>query len=185
MRSIYWWPISIAILTAAFFYFIMHGDGYKNGVDSLVGKPVPEVFFSTLKGNTLGPDKLKGRISLLVFFSSWCPTCHLMKSILKDLPLPVNGVLYRDPDFVAENFPVDINIFNELAVDNEGQKSILWGIRGVPEFFLIDADGVILWHHRGAITCEIFEEQVQPLLWKEYTQKDSPDGPSKTACIRS
>lgn len=183
MKKIYWIPIIIAVMTGLFFYIASKQHASFSGTHPLLGKKVPEVSFSTLKGEPLNPQSLQGKPSLVVFFSTWCPSCHLMKPVLKDLPLPVHGVLYRDKAFKERQSPFDMEIFDKLALDPEGEKSILWGIRGVPEIFLVDSEGVIRWHHRGAMTKEKFDEEVQPLLWKDDMQESSSHAQEPTKSL--
>ena len=44
------------------------------------------------------------------------------------------------------------------------RAAIDWGIYAAPETFLVDAAGVVRWKHVGALTPEVVEEQLWPLL---------------------
>ena len=43
------------------------------------------------------------------------------------------------------------NPFNKLGLDNDGSTSIQWGVYGLPETFLINENGEIIYKHIGPI----------------------------------
>jgi len=61
------------------------------------------------------------------------------------------GILYHDPHpEEARTYLVDKgNPFAHVAVDEEGRAFVDFGAAGVPESFLVDADGVIVKSLRG------------------------------------
>ena len=42
--------------------------------------------------------------------------------------------------------------------------AIDWGVYGVPETFVVDRDGRIVYKHIGAITREVLEKKLRPLI---------------------
>jgi cytochrome c biogenesis protein CcmG/thiol:disulfide interchange protein DsbE len=77
------------------------------------------------------------------------------------------GVNYRDTrekglEFLSEfGDPFETNIF-----DPEGALGFDLGVYGAPETFLVDADGVIRYHHKGYVSPEDVRERILPEVEK-------------------
>jgi len=107
--------------------------------------------------------------SLVVFWASWCGTCHQEHSFLMELhdhnKIPIYGIDYADNSDDASAFLSNKgNPYKILAQDLDGQTANNFGINGVPESFLIDKKGKILYRHRGALTREAWENNILPLI---------------------
>ena len=46
------------------------------------------------------------------------------------------------------------------------RAAIDWGVYGVPESFLVDAEGIIRYKHVGPLTWALVEDELFPLLKK-------------------
>ena len=49
-------------------------------------------------------------------------------------------------------------------MDRDGRVGIDWGVYGVPETFVIGADGLIKYKHIGPVTQESLESKIMPVL---------------------
>ena len=56
------------------------------------------------------------------------------------------------------------NELDSLGFDADARASLEWGVTGVPETFIIDADGTIAYTHTGPITPDILERKILPKL---------------------
>jgi cytochrome c biogenesis protein CcmG/thiol:disulfide interchange protein DsbE len=54
--------------------------------------------------------------------------------------------------------------YTRTGADQNARVSIEWGVYGVPETFLVDAGGIIRHKHIGAVTEDVLEETLQPLI---------------------
>jgi len=98
---------------------------------------------------------LKGRFILVNVFASWCAPCQIEHPRLLELSrkLPVYGIAFGDKaDAVAQLLKAKGNPFTRINDDPNGTASISWGVRGVPESFLIAPDGHIIWTFAGPLT---------------------------------
>jgi cytochrome c biogenesis protein CcmG/thiol:disulfide interchange protein DsbE len=95
---------------------------------------------------------------LVNFFASWCGPCEIEHPVLMDLQrrqIRIIGVAYKDAPANAQAFLSRLgDPFDARLVDRDGRAGIEFGVTGVPETFLIGADGVILAKHTGPLTGE-------------------------------
>ena len=76
---------------------------------TLIGKPVPAFELPPVKGRTLGLSStdLKGEVSLVNVFASWCVACRAEHPLFMKLAaqgtVPLHGLNYKDqPDDAAK-----------------------------------------------------------------------------------
>ena len=138
----------------------------------LIGKPAPAFELPTLEApdQRFGPHLLKGYPYLLNVWASWCEACRAEHPVLIDLArrgeIPLIGLNYKDTPEKARAWLVAHggNPFQTIAVDANGKVGIDWGVYGVPETFLIDANGIILYKHTGPLNRKVLEETLLPLI---------------------
>ena len=137
----------------------------------LIGKPAPDLPLPLLHANQpeLKLANYHGQPLLVNFFASWCSPCRAEAPALEQLSEQINiiGIAYKDRQRdIAEFLQQFGNPFNVISMDVDGRAGISWGVYGVPETFLIDANGLIQWRHAGPLTGEVITIQLQPLLAK-------------------
>ncbi|MBI2959715.1 MAG: DsbE family thiol:disulfide interchange protein [Betaproteobacteria bacterium] len=139
----------------------------------LIGKPVPEFSLPPVKGRTLGLSSadLRGEVSLVNVFASWCVACREEHPLWMELArkgiVPIHGLNYKDkPDDASAWLNELGDPFTRTGADISGRVGIDWGVYGVPETFVIDRNGRIVHKHIGAITRKTVDETLVPLLRK-------------------
>jgi len=137
----------------------------------LVGKPVPQFSLPTLNDpqRSLGPEELKGQVYLLNVWASWCVACRhehpLLVSLARQNAIPIYGLNYKDERPAALQWLRQLgNPYKASAFDADGRVGIDWGVYGVPETFLVDAEGVIRYKHTGPLTAEAWETELLPRI---------------------
>lgn len=137
----------------------------------LIGKPVPEFSLPPVKGRTLGlaSADLKGEVSLVNVFASWCVACREEHPVFMDLRkrgvVPIHGLNYKDkPDDAARWLDELGDPYTRTGADLDGRVAIDWGVYGVPETFLVDREGRIAYKHIGPVTPRILSEKLMPLI---------------------
>jgi cytochrome c biogenesis protein CcmG/thiol:disulfide interchange protein DsbE len=146
---------------------------------ALIGKPVPTFSLPPVRGQSLGlaSADLKGEVSLVNVFASWCVACReehlLLMQIRRDGVVPVHGLDYKDPPADAERWLQEMgDPYTRTGADLDGRVAIDWGVYGVPETFVVDAEGMIAYKHIGAITPVVWTRTLLPLI--RTLQKGSP-----------
>ncbi len=136
--------------------------------DALVGKPVPALSLPDLDSGTPAPVRTAGDGPMLVnFFASWCAPCeieHPQLMALKTRGVRVVGVAYKDAPANTEAFLGRLgDPFAARLVDRDGRAGVEFGVTGVPETFVVDAQGVVVAKHTGPITPEDLDALVSKL----------------------
>jgi cytochrome c biogenesis protein CcmG/thiol:disulfide interchange protein DsbE len=84
---------------------------------------------------------------------------------LQQRGVPVLGVAYKDEPADTEAFLHELgDPFSVVALDPDGRFALELGTAGVPETFVIGADGRILALHRGPLTDDVIAEKILPAL---------------------
>lgn len=137
----------------------------------LIDKPVPDFSLPLLHQPDVAfsPDQFKGRVWMLNVWASWCVACREEHEVLKTLAgrkeFALVGLNYKDAAPDALNWLARLGDPYELSLsDADGQVGIDWGVYGVPETFVVDADGIIRYKHIGPITPDDVDETFLPLL---------------------
>ncbi|MCY1309685.1 Thiol:disulfide interchange protein CycY [compost metagenome] len=77
------------------------------------------------------------------------------------------GINHSDAPENARAFLAELgNPYDAVGADRDRRVSIDWGVYGVPETFLVDANGTIVYKHVGPLTPEAIETEVLPALEK-------------------
>lgn len=135
----------------------------------LINKPVPAFTRAEFSSTDL-----KGRVTIVNFFASWCPPCEAENDVLLTLKstrgLAIYGINYKDNDGSRRDYLARLgNPYAAVTADPKGELAILWGTYGVPETFLIDADGNIRYRHAAPLTQADIDTTILPLI-REISQ---------------
>ncbi|MEZ5764623.1 MAG: DsbE family thiol:disulfide interchange protein [Xanthobacteraceae bacterium] len=168
------WPLLLplfAFTALAALFFLRLGSGDPSTIPSaLIGRPAPVTTLPALDGLSdkgqpvpgLTPDTLKGKVSVVNVWASWCVPCHdeapLLHKLSADTRFQIVGINYKDATENARRFLGRYgNPFTAVGVDANGRASIEWGVYGVPETFIVGRDGRIAYKLIGPITPANYE----------------------------
>ena len=128
--------------------------------DALVGKQLPDLVLPTLgAGRPVRLLEAAAPAPVLVnIFASWCAPCEIEHPVLVDLKkqgVRVVGVAYKDAPENTKAFLGRLgDPYAERLVDRDGRGGIELGVTGVPETYLVGADGKVLAKHTGPLTAQ-------------------------------
>jgi len=115
----------------------------------------PAFELTTLQGQDMSlRDLTDGRHALLVFWTTWCPSCRQTMPEVDQLAsehsrddLAVLGINagWNDSPQQAERFRDKHELGFPIAFDEAGRISGEYGLRGVPTLFLVGPQGTILY----------------------------------------
>ena len=136
----------------------------------LIGKPAPAFDLPILHqpDKRFVPADMRGKVWLLNVWASWCVSCRDEHPVLVELSkrgvMPILGLNYKDKGDEATAWLKQFGDPYALSVvDADGRIGIDYGVYGVPETYLIDAEGVIRYKQIGPLTRVILEEKILPL----------------------
>ena len=146
----------------------------------LIGKAAPQLSLAALEGLSekgvavpgIAPaDLARGGPVVVNFWQSSCAPCvaeHPLLIMLQDKAgVPLLGINYKDPAAGARRFLNRYgNPFVAVGVDGDGRAAIDWGVYGMPETFVVDGQGRVVYKHIGALTEDIIEKAVIPAINK-------------------
>lgn len=148
---------------------------------ALVGKPVPAFDLPAVEGRTAGLSStdLAGEVSLVNVFASWCTACreeHPLFMVLKaEGAVPIHGLNYKDkPADAAEWLDKLGDPYTRTGADRDGRVAIDWGVYGVPETFVVSAEGRIVHKHIGPLTSRDLDKTILPLVRRLRTGAAEP-----------
>jgi cytochrome c biogenesis protein CcmG/thiol:disulfide interchange protein DsbE len=138
---------------------------------ALIGQPVPKFSLPPVQGGMLGlaSDDLVSEVSLVNVFASWCVTCReehpLLMRLSGEKVVAVHGLNYKDePENASRWLNVNGDPYARTGVDRDGRVAIDWGVYGVPETFVVGADGRIAFKQIGPLTEEVLQKTILPLV---------------------
>ncbi|MCY4445057.1 MAG: DsbE family thiol:disulfide interchange protein [Rhodobacteraceae bacterium] len=145
--------------------------GKKEGLPSqLIGKQAPSIELESLAGMELPlrDDLLKPEVKMVNFWASWCVPCraeHPNLEVLNSMGIPIYGINYKDNEANALAFIEELgNPFKKIGRDPKGRLGIDWGVYGIPETFIIDKNGAVVYRLAGPITQRTMTNEIIPAI---------------------
>lgn len=137
----------------------------------LVGKPVPSFDVPTVRNpeQRFTPADMEGRVWLLNVWATWCTACRKEHDVLmaaaRDHGVPIVGLDYKDERAAAIDWLDRLgDPYVASPYDPEGKVGLDLGVYGVPETYIIDADGIIRHKHIGPISPAQLRDTILPLV---------------------
>lgn len=173
-RCIPWaWVVvlGITVLLVLLFAYGLRRDP-REIPSPLVGRPAPAFSLTLFDGTQFSTAAHRGHVLVVNFWASWCyPACYVEAPHLQNVwdryrsrGVVVVGVNIQDKELPARGFIRRFGLTFPNGMDGTGRISIDYGIYGVPETFIVDPQGRIVFKHVGAVTEEMLEARIEPLL---------------------
>jgi thiol-disulfide isomerase/thioredoxin len=144
----------------------------KFGEELIDAKAAPSFSGQDLvSGDIVDNSSVHGKIVMVDFWSSWCTACLAeaadLASVYNEyagLPVEFVGIAIWDDSGGIIRYINRFNINYPNITDDQGSTAVLYGVRGVPEKFFLDADGTILRKLTGPVAPERLREILDSLL---------------------
>ncbi|PZQ85671.1 MAG: DsbE family thiol:disulfide interchange protein [Ancylobacter novellus] len=172
-------PLIAFLALAALFYGRLFSGDPSRLPSVLIGRDAPALDLAPLDGlnengvpvSGLTSAELKGGVTVLNVFASWCVPCRDEHPFLVELSkmqgFRLVGLNYKDDAANARRFLGRFgNPYTAVGVDPNGRAAIDWGVYGVPETFVIGRDGRIAYKYIGPIDAQGLKERLVPEIEK-------------------
>ncbi len=120
-------------------------------------RDAPDFDVTSFSGEQLQLSDLRGQIVVLNFWASWCPPCRdetpLLEAAQDNLgdDVVLVGMDIWDAEGDAREFLEQYGVTYVVGHDSNGEVAIDYGVSGVPETFVIDAEGRIVARMPGEV----------------------------------
>ncbi|MGI9569495.1 MAG: DsbE family thiol:disulfide interchange protein [Desulfobulbia bacterium] len=171
-------PVLIFAAIATVFLFSLNSGDPSKLPSALIGKPVPEFKLQPIQGLTENGKSVPGidsadlsnnGVTIVNIWASWCGPCVVEHPFLGELKkrsgVRLIGINHKDAPANAKKFLKRLgNPFDAVGSDRSGRASIEWGVYGVPETFVVDNKGQIIYKHVGPISRQAMESAILPAI---------------------
>jgi len=159
--------ISLVVFALIVFFLALNIDKRYN-TEKIVGKNIDNFEIIFLNNNEIfkKQDLTNDKYHLINIWASWCLPCKkehpILMNLKKENNLKIVGINFKDKKLNANNFLRELgNPYDFSLSDNDGTKSILFGVYGVPESILIDKKQKIISKFIGPLNIKDYENILQ------------------------
>ncbi len=166
-------PLIFLFIICLFILIYLIDDKDPNKPPSvLIDKDTPEFSTTSLYDKEIIIDNgnIIGKKVLVNFFASWCTPCKIEHPLFFELKnsypnLYILGFNHKDEKKDAIKYlDNDGDPYNAVGIDSDGLIAMEFGVFGLPESFLINENGKIIYKYMGPLTKKIIENEIEPLL---------------------
>ncbi len=147
------------------------GINRKFGEVRITPGPARDFSLTLLDGRAVTLADLRGKVVMVDFWASWCPPCQEEAATLAEVyreyagqPVEFVGVDIWDRRDDALAFVERYGVTYPSGVDVKGAIAIDYGVKGIPEKFFIDRDGVVRRKFVGPMTESNLREILDQLM---------------------
>jgi len=175
--------VLFAALALVFWTQLRSGRDISEIPSALIGTKAPALDLAPLEGAmrdgkplpALTSAAIEGKLTLVNVWASWCVPCRqehpIILELSKDPRLTVVGINYKDQNANALAFLGELgNPFSAIGIDPRGKAAIDWGVYGIPESYLVGADGTILYKRVGPFDEKSLNDSLYPAIEKATAQ---------------
>lgn len=176
--------ITLGLALSAIAFTIVMKQGLnldqKQIPSALLQKPAKDFSVAWLQGKDilghseqthLSLSDLKGRPMIVNFWASWCFSCRqeardfeAFWQRYRTSGLVVVGIAIQDTPEAALGFARQYGKSYILGLDEDGKAAIDYGVTGVPETFVVNREGKVIYKEAGPMTAEKLSEIAEKLF---------------------
>ena len=154
-----WAAITVGVVVAALVIVLATRRPAADVVapSPILGQQAPDIVGPGLDGATVRLSDLRGRWVLVNFFATWCVPCVREHPELVSFSARHPASEAQILAVVYDDQPSDVSAFfakrgGTWPVVDDASAKVDFGVRGVPESFLVDPDGVVRTRLVGGVT---------------------------------
>jgi cytochrome c biogenesis protein CcmG, thiol:disulfide interchange protein DsbE len=137
----------------------------------LVGRAAPNFTLPQLDGPPVTLSKLRGQVVVINFWASWCTECQVEQAALdqtwrqfQDSGVVVIGVNFEDSTGAARGYVRTADVTYPVVEDADSRTALAYGLRGVPETFVVNQSGRIVNRVIGPVDAATLSSEINSML---------------------
>ena len=139
---------------------------------SEMNESLPDFEFTDMLGNRLSNEEIKGKVTLVNFWATWCGPCIIeipefvvLYDDWQDRPFEIIGVSMDDDGFdLVRPFAEDLVMNYPVVIDDGTLAEQFGGVYGLPTTFLVDEHGTITDRFIGIFPVEELREEMDAMI---------------------
>jgi peroxiredoxin len=148
--------LNVLLLPLLIVFFLFFNTGCENigGLSKVkrmeVGKPAPDFMLQDASGKVWKLSGLKGKVVFVNFWATWCKPCRdempsmeALNKAMADKPFQMLSIIFNDDLDLAKSYARRQGATFPVLGNPSKELTQAYMITGVPETFLIDADGIL------------------------------------------
>lgn len=164
-------PLGVFLILSVYFAVGLTKDPSKLP-SVLINQEVPPFDLKPIKGYSRGfsSEDLKGQVTLVNIFGSWCVSCLVEHPFLMKLKqenaVPIYGIDWREktedagPAWLLQRG----DPYTLIGNDPESKAAIAFGVTGAPETFIVDKKGIIRYKYAGPLGPQLWADVFLPII---------------------
>ena len=163
----------VVVVVAVIVALLMTGLGRDPSViaSPLVGRAAPNFTLPQLDGPPVTLAKLRGQVVVINFWASWCAECQTEQAALdqtwqqfRDSGVVVVGVNFEDSTGAARGYVQTDGVTYPVVEDANSRTALAYGLRGVPETFVVNQSGRIVNRVIGPVDAAALASEINSML---------------------
>lgn len=133
--------------------------------------PAPQLELKNLQGESVSLQDHRGQVVLVNNWATWCPPCKAEMPTLqayyeahRDQGFTIVAVEAGDPIFEVKDFVERTGLTFPIWTDPGNQSLMAFRNQSLPNSYLIDRAGIVRLAWTGAISRDMLEQHVTPIL---------------------
>jgi len=164
--------LSLAVVVLLITGFLVYTFGFAGNSNGVVetGKKAPNFELPGLNGETIRLSDYRGQVVLVNFWATWCKPCQVEMPEFQAIyekyrndGFTILGVNQAEPPELVRPYVEKGGYSWTFALDEKGKISERYGVYRIPQSYLIDRDGKVVYMWLGIATQDSVESQLAKL----------------------